>query len=220
MMENDPPFEIKIDETTVGVALLVFNSKYQDSKKYKKLPPSHTVNADGLAELFRGFGYAVYKKEDVPSVQRFKYYCDVVANYKYKYSKCKRILIYFSGYGDRGDSAGTNYLVMGDDDENTTQKLDVNEIIKWFDPKNNGKLTNMARMFFIDKTQLVVNVDDDKQIEGAKSSAVGTSGMADDEPWSDMVTVPSEGNTLLACASYNFIEKDLSGKRIMIHTGS
>ena len=84
--------DICIDQNVVGVALLVSNS-YEGEKN---LPFTHD-DTNAMEETFKGFGYQVYKKQNL-SYEDFKNCYRGLADYDYP-PPCKRLLLYFSGHG-------------------------------------------------------------------------------------------------------------------------
>ena len=174
---NDP----EIDNNTVGVALLVSND-YESLPKVGNLSSIHQ-DADKLGELFKIFGYVVYKIQNI-SYRDFSSCCNTLSRFNYP-STCTRIIVYFSGHGDDGS------LLMNDGEE-----VDIDDIITAFKPfaAGNPKLGLIARMFFFDACR------------GGKEDH-GYWITKKDKPPSEitcLARIPHEGNILVAYASTRY----------------
>ena len=173
-------FEIEVDYSTVGVALLVSND-YKSLKGAQWLSSVHQ-DTDKLGRFFKQYGYAVYKKKNV-SYREFGEYCSKMSEFDYP-STCQRLLVYFSGHGKNG------VLQMQDG-----QKVHISEIISMFKQRfgcKNDKIGLIARMFFFDSCR------GDKDDKGHDIRLI-TPKMSPNET-EILNKIPTEGNMLIAYA--------------------
>lgn len=91
----DNSIDISVDDSTVGVALLVFNDYASLPGRTKRLVGVYQ-DADKLEEQFKKFGYVVYKRKNVSYVE-FSEHCGEMSNFNYL-ETCKRLVVYFSGH--------------------------------------------------------------------------------------------------------------------------
>ena len=181
--------EIQLGVDIVGVALIVSND-YQGLKDVDEL---HFVHKDAasLEQVFKGFSYAVYRKENVSTADFVSCY-KKLAEFKYP-SRCKRILVYFSGHGGN-DGA----LIMQDGG-----RIKSEDMISCFKIhiSNNETLAEMAKMFFFDACR------GSQQDHGYMRKSGG------ETDW--MKRIPREGGVLIAYAStpYHVSYGDSSGSR-------
>ena len=126
--------ETELDLNTVGVALIVSNSY-----KWRKALPFVHEDADNMEQVFKQFGYAVYRKKDITS-EEFVFCYRELADHSYPPS-CRRILVYFSGYGSNG------VLEMQDG-----RRIKIEDIITCFTAgiSKSKTVAQMAKMFFFD----------------------------------------------------------------------
>ena len=182
--------DIEVDANTVGVALLVSND-YATLRKEDKLRFTHT-DTDNMAQLFKEFTYAVYRKKNVSTDEFVSYYI-ALADFKYPPS-CKRTLIYFSGHGKDG------VLVMQDGKE-----VKIEDMISRFKIhiSNNATLVGVVKMFFVDACR-----------GSQKDHGYYPKAKPDDEI-TCLKRVPKEGSTLVAYAStrYHISIEDVGGGR-------
>lgn len=135
---------VKIDNATVGVALLVSND-YRNAKDVRwHFDENIHEDADKLEELLKNLGYVVYKRKNVDKSD-FKSCCKDLAEFNYPVS-CQRLLVYFSGHGNDGK------LFMQD-----RKELIIKKVVSLFKPSVNEDgevdkeyLALMVRMFFFD----------------------------------------------------------------------
>lgn len=170
-------FEIEVDDSTVGVALLVSND-YQSLKGATCLSSVHQ-DTDKLEELFKQYGYAVYKRKNL-SYREFGEYCSKMSDFIYP-STCERLLVYFSGHG-------ANEILQTQDGK----KVHISEIISMFKPRFGCKNENIgliAKLFFFDSCR---GGEDD---EGCAIRIT-----AKKSPNEYEKTIPVEGNILVAYA--------------------
>ena len=183
--------DIKVDNNSVGVALLVSNDYTSPLSTQKGLRFTHT-DTDNLAQLFKEFTYAVYRKKNV-SVEEFVSCYKALAEFKYP-PTCKRILVYFSGHGEDG------VLLMQDDG-----KVNIEDMISCFKVHvaNNSRLAKVVKMFFIDACRGLQR-DDGYRMKAKANDEITC-----------LKRVPKEGNTLVAYAStrYHVSVGDATGSR-------
>ena len=132
--------EIRIGIDIVGVALIVSNDyKGLKNANIDELPTIHKDTAN-LEEVFKGFRYAVYRKENLSTAAFVSCY-KKLAEFKYP-PTCKRILVYFSGHGGNNGA-----LIMQDGKD-----IKAEDMISCFKIhiSNNETLAGMAKMFFFD----------------------------------------------------------------------
>ena len=181
--------EIRIGANNVGVALLVSND-YKGRRDIKELSSVHK-DAASLEQVFKRFGYAVYRKENL-STADFVLCYKKVADFKYPCT-CKRILVYFSGHG------GNNGALIMQDGGN----VKAEDMISCFKIhiSNNVTLAKMAKMFFFDACR--GSQEDHGYTQKSGSAA-------------DWITrIPQEGGVLVAYAStpYHVAYEGPSGSR-------
>ena len=136
---NLDDMNIQIDNSTVGVALLVSND-YDSSacKTVRKLLFTHK-DTDNLEEVLKDFSYAVLRIKNT-STDRFVTCYGKLAQYEYP-TTCRRVLLHFSGHGNDG------ILLMQDGG-----KVNIDDVISCFKIHiaGNKSLGTMAKMFFFD----------------------------------------------------------------------
>ena len=179
--------EIRIGVNTVGVALLVSND-YKGRKDELRFVHKDT---DNMEQLFKGFGYAVYRKKNV-STWDFMLCYKKLAEFKYP-PTCRRILVYFSGHGGN-DGA----LLMQDGG-----RIKAEDMISCFKIhiSANVTLAEMAKMFFFDACR------------GSQKDHGYIPKSSGETDW--MKRVPKEGGVLIAYAStpYHISYGNASGSR-------
>ena len=168
---------IQVHCDAVGVALLVSND-YAGGRN--PLPFTHD-DADNMQRMFEQFNYTVFRFKNITEQQFISYYRKV-ADYNYP-SKCKRILIYFSGHGRNGK------LMM----QNEESQVCIEKIIACFRTGRSESKTvpQMAKMFFFDACR------GSREDEGEDTANFITKG--DEANW--MKRIPKEGGMLVAYAS-------------------
>ena len=122
--------DIEIHTDTVGVALLVSND-YTTLGTNEELSFTHK-DADSMEQLFKEFGYIVYRKKNVSS-EEFMSCQKTLSEFKYP-PTCRRFLVYFSGQGEDGS------LFMQDGG------MHIENMVTIFKSSNK----NLAKIFLID----------------------------------------------------------------------
>lgn len=175
--------ETTVDESTVGVALLISNDYVNTAEKPLK---SIHQEADKLGKLFEEFGYVVYKRRNV-SKQALSSYCRKLSEYAYQPS-CRRIVVYFSGHGDDG--------ILQMQDGNVVM---IDEIINRFKPftAGNDVMGFMTRVFLFDSCR---GGEEDYGYTWEKDSQ----SKKPPNQISCIKKLPYEGNTLVAYASTQY----------------
>lgn len=181
--------DIQIDSSTVGVALVVSND-YKTLGGKMKLNSTH-IDSDNIEQVFKEFGYVVYKMRNVTK-KKFVSCYKSLAECKYL-PTCKRLLLYFAGHGDNGR------LLMQDDKE-----VQIEDMIVCFKPDvaNNEALARMVKMFFFDACR------------GGRTDH-GYRVRATPHEITCLRRVPNEGNSLLVYSStrhYGAFETSAGGR--------